>query len=232
MRSLALTVATVAVLALAFPQVPRVLAADDSDTLSGAGASRDGAASQTRMSDGESDKGGQSLSGRSESSEQSTGVKSKKSQARMRIGAKTGKTSIRGRSQTSVGLSSEPKQRVVIHKHSRGVVALSEPRRGAVIHQRGRGTFAFSGEPRRGVVIHKRGRGAVALSEPRRRVMIHGRQPGMTITGETRRHVNERSRQMMGSSATINRSARGRAGGVSGTTGQKGQSKPAGSREQ
>jgi hypothetical protein len=192
MRSLVLTVATAAVLALAFPQIPQVLA-QGSDTQSGAGTSRDGTASQSRESDAVSSP---------ESSKQS--ARSKRSAVKS------------GKSKTRIGSRSGPRRHVVVHK---------------------RGRVVASSGPRRRVAIHKRGRGVVALSEPRRRVMISRRHPGMATSGEAREgrmgsRMNMRSRESMGSSTTISRSARGLGhlprgrvrGSSAGTTGQKSQS--------
>jgi len=154
MRLLALTVATAAVLAFAFSQTPRVLAQ---------GSDR-GAASQPLQLDGGpplgSDNGGQSFGGRSEGAEHAAGVGSEISQTRV---GKTGKTTIRGRSQTRIGLSSQPRHRLVIRKRGLRVVAFNEPWHRFVIHRHGRHVA-----PWHRFVIHRHGRRVVGFSEPRR----------------------------------------------------------------
>jgi len=156
-RLLALTVGTACVLAFAVPQAPRVLA-QGSDT---------GAVGRPLQLDGGpslgSDNGGQSSGGGSERTEPSAGVRSEKNQT---SAGKTGGTTIRERSHVSIGLSSERKHRVVIHRRGHRVVALNAPRHRFAIHRHGHHLVAFSG-PRHRFVIHRHGRRFVALNDPR-----------------------------------------------------------------
>src|SRR5882672_5243087 len=116
MRLLALTIATASVLAFAFPQTPRVLAQGSDSGAVGRPLQLDGGPSLG------SDNRGQSSGGRTE---QSAGVRSEEDQT---SSGKTGETTIRERSRTSVGLSSERKHRVVIYKRGHHVVAFNGPR--------------------------------------------------------------------------------------------------------
>jgi len=117
MRLLALTVATASVLAFAVPQTARVLAQGSDSGAVGRPLQLDGGSSLG------SDNRGQS-SGGSERTEPSAGVRFEKDQTST---GKTSETTIRDRSHTSIGLSSERKHRVVIHRHSRRFVAFNEP---------------------------------------------------------------------------------------------------------
>ncbi len=153
MRLLALTVATATVVAFAFPQTPRVLAQGSDSGAVGRPLQLDGGPSLG------SDNRGQSSSGRTE---QSAGVRSEEDQT---SSGKTGETTIRERSRTSVGLSSERKHRVVIYKRGHHVVAFNGPRHRFAIHRHGHHLLAFSG-PRHHFVIHRHGRRYVALNDP------------------------------------------------------------------
>src|SRR5467141_1313789 len=152
MRLLALTVATVTVVAFAFPQTPRVLAQGFDTGAVGRPLQLDGGPSLG------SDNRGQS-GGRTE---QSAGVRSEKDQT---SSGKTGETTIRERSQTSTGLSSERKHRVVIYKRGHRVVAFNRLRHRFAIHRHGNHLLAFSGSRHR-FVIHRHGRRFVAFNEP------------------------------------------------------------------
>src|SRR6266436_5260159 len=104
-------------LAFAVPQTARVLAQGSDSGAVGRPLQLDGGSSLG------SDNRGQS-SGGSECTEPSAGVRSEKDQTST---GKTSETTIRDRSHTSIGLSSERKHRVVIHRHSRRFVAFNEP---------------------------------------------------------------------------------------------------------
>jgi hypothetical protein len=117
MRLLAST-ATATLLALAFPQTP-VLAQDDG-----------GVVGRTlRLDGGPSTNHGQG--GRSESTEQSAGARSDKSQTTSETTSETG-------SQTHIGSRSRSKHRLAIHKHGH-LVAFSGHR-----HRHGRRFVAFA----------------------------------------------------------------------------------------
>jgi hypothetical protein len=124
MRLLALTVATASVLAFAFPQTPRVLAQGSDSGAVGRPLQLDGGSSLG------SDNRGQSFGGRSEGTEPSAGVRSEKSQTDI---AKTGETTVRGRSRSRIGLSSRPRHRFVIHRRGRRFVEFNEPKRHVLI---------------------------------------------------------------------------------------------------
>jgi hypothetical protein len=115
MKLLVATVATATVLVFAFGQTQPVLA-QEADI---------GAASRPFPLDGgsspRSDDRGQSSGEQSEGTERSGGVGSEKSQTRTET---TGEIGLRG-------------HRVVIHKHSRRVIALSHSRHRLLIHRRG-----------------------------------------------------------------------------------------------
>ena len=156
MRLLALTVGTACVLAFAVPPAPRVLA-QGSDT---------GAVGRPLQLDGGpslgSDNRGQSSGGGSERTEPSAGVRSEKDQT----GAgKIGETTIGERSNASIGLSSERKHRVVIHRRGHRVVAFNAPRHRFAIHRYSHHLVAFSG-PRHRFVIQRHGRRFVAFNDP------------------------------------------------------------------
>src|SRR5712672_4199177 len=106
MRLLALTVATVTVVAFAFPQTPRVLAQGYDNGAVGRPLQLDGGPSLG------SDSRGQSFGGRSESSEQPAGVTSEKSQTPI---GKTGETTVRARSQTHLGLRYRLRHSLALH---------------------------------------------------------------------------------------------------------------------
>ena len=133
MRVFVLKVATAMVLAFAFPQTPRVWA-------QGSGS---GVASQPLQLDGGpslgSDQRGQSSGGRSEDAERTGSVSSEKSQTGL---GKASETTIRGRSHSRIGLSSQPRHRVVIHRYGRRLFAFHKPTHRFVIHRRGRRVVA------------------------------------------------------------------------------------------
>ena len=153
MRLFALTVATASVLAFAVSQTPRVLAQGSENGAVGRPLQLDGGPSLG------SDNRGQSSGGRTE---QSAGARSEKDQT---SSGKTGETTIRERSQTSTGLSSERKHRVVIYKRGHRVVAFNGPRHRFAIHRHGHHLLAFSG-PRHRFVVHRHGRRYVAFNDP------------------------------------------------------------------
>ena len=156
MRVLALTVATASVLAFAFPQIPRVLAQGSDSGAVGRPLQLDGGPSLG------SDNHGQSSGGGSERTEPSAGVRSENSQTPI---GKTGETTVRGRSRSRIGLSSERKHRVVIYKRGHRVVAFNGPRHRFAIHRHGHHLLAFSG-PRHRFVVHRHGRRYVAFNDP------------------------------------------------------------------
>jgi len=127
MKLLALTVATATVLAFAFHQTPRVLAQGSDSGAVGRPLQLDGGPSLG------SENRGQSFGGRSEATEQSAGVRSEKNQTST---GKTDETTIRSRSQTTIGLRSQ-------HKHR--VVRFNGPRHYFAIHRHGHRFFAFNG---------------------------------------------------------------------------------------
>ena len=134
MRSLAVAVATAAVLAFAFPQGPARAQGHD-----------DGAVGRPLQLDGGpslgSDSRGQSSGGRSESSEQPAGVTSEKGQTR--IGT-TGETTARGRSQTHLGSRYRLRHSFALHRRGHHVFAFHVPRHRFVIHRHVRRFVAFS----------------------------------------------------------------------------------------
>jgi len=134
MRSLAVTVATASVLALAFPQGP-VLAQGYDNGAVGRPLQLDGGPSLG------SDSRGQSFGGRSEGTEQPAGVTSEKSQVRI---GKTGETTIRARSQTHIGLRYRLTQRLALHQRRHHVFAFHVQRHRFVIHRHGRRLVASS----------------------------------------------------------------------------------------
>jgi hypothetical protein len=156
MRLLVLTVGTACVLAFAVAQAPQVLA-QGSDT---------GAVGRPLQLDGGpslgSDNRGQSSGGESGRTEPSAGVRSEKDQTSV---GKIGETTIRERSHTSIGLSSEREHRVVIHRRGHRVVAFNAPRHRFAIHRHGHHPVAFSG-PRHRFVIQRHGRRFVAFNDP------------------------------------------------------------------
>src|SRR3979490_2910634 len=139
MRPLALTVATAAVVAFAFPQISRVQA-QGADSKSSASA-RQPSAGQARGLDGASTRGsdgrGSSVVERSESPGRSAG-ESERSQSSVGARAKSRETTIHGRSQTRIGVSSGSSEDIVLkRKRVHGVVAFNdEPRRRVVIKRR------------------------------------------------------------------------------------------------
>ena len=134
MRSLAVTVATASVLAFTFP-AGRVLAQGNDNGAVGRPLQLDGGSSLG------SDSRGQSLGGRSESSEQPAGVTSEKSQTPI---GKTGETTVRARSQTHLGLRYRLRHSLALHKRRHHVFAFHVPRHRFVIHRHGRRFVAFS----------------------------------------------------------------------------------------
>jgi hypothetical protein len=140
MRILAVTFATATVLAFAFPQTPRVLA-QGSDT---------GAVGRPLQLDGGpslgSDNRGKSSGGGSERTEPSAGIRSEKDQTNA---GKIGETTIGERSHASIGLSSERKHRVEMHRRGHRLVAFSAPRHRFAIHRHGHHLIAFSGSRHR-----------------------------------------------------------------------------------
>src|SRR3979490_1849546 len=138
MRPLALTVATAAVVAFAFPQISRVQA-QGADSKSSASA-RQPSAGQARGLDGASTRGsdgrGSSVVERSESPGRSAG-ESERSQSSVGARAKSRETTIHGRSQTRIGVSSGSSEDIVVKRKRYGVVAFNdEPRRRGVIKRR------------------------------------------------------------------------------------------------
>jgi hypothetical protein len=136
MRSLALTVATAAVLAFAFAQGPVLAQGHD-----------DGAVGRTLQLDGGpslgSDNRGQSSGGRSESSAPPAGVTTEQSQTR--IGT-TDETTARARSQTHLGSRYRLRHSLALHRRGHHVFVFHVPRHGFVVHRHGRRFVAF-GEP-------------------------------------------------------------------------------------
>jgi hypothetical protein len=134
MRSLALGVATAAVLTVAFPQGPVLAQGHD-----------DGAVGRTLQLDGGpspgSDSRGQSSGGRSEGTEQPAGVTSEKRQTG--IGT-TGETTSRAHSQTHIGLRHRLRHSLALHKRGHHVFVFHVPRHGFLIHRHGRRFVTFS----------------------------------------------------------------------------------------
>src|SRR5215831_1354852 len=208
MRLLALTAASVAVFAFTIPQIPQLLA-QGPDMPSGASVNQDNT-DQARSSGGSSTKSNarwQSHSGSYKRSGSAAGTD--KSQAKMRISAKSRKATVRGRSSIRVGVSSESREKVMMrHKRAHGVARLNEEAgRDIVIkHKRPHRVAALGYEPRRHIVIHR----------------IHRRHPGVAVTtGETTR-TTVRSR--MGSDVKVRTGMRSRETTGSATMIHRGQS--------
>jgi hypothetical protein len=135
MRSLAVTVVTASVLALAFPEGP-VLAQSYDNGAVGRPLQLDGGSSLG------SDNRGQSFGGRSEGTEQSAGVTSEKSQTPI---GKIDETAIRTQSQTHTGLRYRLRHGLAHHKRSHHVFAFHPRRHRFVIPRHSRRFVAFSG---------------------------------------------------------------------------------------
>lgn len=134
MRLLALTVATAAVLAFAFPQTSQVLAQSRDD----------GAVGRTLRLDGgpplEPDNRGQA-GARSEGAEPSAGTKSETAQTGI---ATTGEMKIGRRSKTHIGWRSGLRHRFAFHRRVHHIFAFHLPGHRFVIHRHGRRFVAFN----------------------------------------------------------------------------------------
>jgi hypothetical protein len=151
MKSLALTVATTAILTFAFPLTPQVLAQGTDDGAVGRPLQLDGGPSVGSENHGQA-------GSKSEATEPS--ASSKKSQTAIE---KAGETAIGGRSKTHIGSRLRPRHRFAVHKRRYHVFAFHVPRQRFAFHGP-RQRFAFH-VPGHRFVIHRHGRRFVAVNE-------------------------------------------------------------------